>query len=96
VLGLVVAQELWAADPDAAVGTLTTRRAALVSGGNLARWAERLALGPALRLGRGERQTGGAAKESVLATAFEAVLAAVYLEAGIAEARRVVASLAVW
>lgn len=96
MLGLVVAEELRAADPDATVGTLTPRRAALVSGPNLARWAERLALGPALRLGRGEQQTGGAAKESVLATAFEALLAAVYLEAGVAETRRVVASLAVW
>ncbi|HKZ04877.1 MAG TPA: ribonuclease III domain-containing protein [Methylomirabilota bacterium] len=96
VLALVVAQELRAADRDAAVGALTLRRAALVSGPNLARWAERLALGSALRLGRGEQQTGGAAKESVLATAFEAVLGAVYLEAGVAAARRVVASLALW
>lgn len=96
MLALVVAEALRAADPAAAVGTLTPRRAALVSGPSLARWAERLGLGTALRLGRGEQQTGGAAKESVLATAFEAVLAAVYLEGGVAEARRVVASLALW
>jgi ribonuclease-3 len=49
-----------------------------------------------LRLGRGEQQTGGPGKESVLATAFEAVLGAVYLEAGLPGARRVVASLALW
>ena len=96
VLALVVAEELRAAAPDAPVGALSPRRAALVSGPSLARGAERLELGAALRLGRGEQQTGGPGKESVLATAFEAVLGAVYLEAGMAAARRVVASLALW
>jgi ribonuclease-3 len=96
VLALVAAEHLRAADPEAPVGVLTPRRAALVSGPSLARWAERLTLGALLRLGRGEQQTGGPGKESVLATAFEAVLGAVYLEAGLAGARRVVASLALW
>lgn len=96
VLALVVAEHLRAGDPDAPVGVLTPRRAALVSGPSLARWAEQLALGPHLRLGRGEQQTGGPGKESVLATALEAVVGAVYLEAGLPGARRVVASLAVW
>lgn len=96
VLALVAAEHLRAADPDAPVGVLTPRRAALVSGPSLARWAERLTLGTHLRLGRGEQQTGGPGKESVLATAFEAVLGAVYLEAGLPGARRVVASLALW
>ncbi|HEU5320459.1 MAG TPA: ribonuclease III domain-containing protein, partial [Methylomirabilota bacterium] len=59
VLALVVAEHLRAADPDAPVGVLTPRRAELVSGPSLARWAEQLALGPHLRLGRGEQQTGG-------------------------------------
>jgi len=75
---------------------LTPRRAALVSGPSLARWAEGLGLGAFLRLGRGEQQTGGGSKESVLATAFEALLGGVYLEAGLAGARRVVASVALW
>jgi ribonuclease III len=96
VLALIVAEHLRAADPDAPVGALTPQRAALVAGPSLARWAERLALGGHLRLGRGEQQTGGPGKESVLATAFEAVLGAVYLEAGLPGARRVVASLALW
>jgi len=96
VLGLVAAEQLRAADPAAPVGTLTPRRAALVSGPSLARWAEALGLGAQLRLGRGEQQTGGGSKESVLATAFEAVVGAVYLEAGLPGARRVVASVALW
>jgi ribonuclease III len=96
VLALVVAERLRAADPDAPVGVLTPRRAALVSGPSLARWAEGLGLGAHLRLGRGEQQTGGGSKESVLATAFEALLGGVYLEASLAGARRVVASVALW
>ena len=87
---------LWEAAPGEGAGALTVRRAELVSGANLARWAETLDLGRHLQLGRGERQTGGEAKESVLATALEAVLAVVYLEEGLDAARRVVASLAVW
>lgn len=75
---------------------LTPRRADLVSGTNLARWAEQLDLGLCLRLGRGERQSGGHAKESVLATTLEAVLAVVYLEGGLRAARAMVARLAVW
>jgi len=96
VLGLVVAEHLVAAEPDAPVGVLTPRRAEQVSGASLARWAERLALGDCLRLGRGEAQTGGQAKESVLATALEAVLGAVYREAGLPAAGRVIAALALW
>ena len=95
VLGLVVAEHLAASEP-AAVGVLTPRRAELVSGASLARWAERLSLGDCLRLGRGEAQTGGHAKESVLATALEAVLGAVYREAGLPGAARVIAALALW
>ncbi len=75
---------------------LTPRRAALVSGENLARWAGSLELGAHLRLGRGEEQMGGRAKESVLATALEAVVGVIYLEAGLAAARGAVALLAVW
>jgi ribonuclease-3 len=92
----VVAEQLCAAAPEAPVGVLTPRRAALVSGPSLARWSEALGLGGQLRLGRGEQQTGGGGKESVLATAFEALLGAVYLEAGLAGARRMVASVALW
>ena len=96
VLALVVGEHLWRAFPDEPEGVLTPMRAELVSGANLCRWANALRLGPMLRLGRGEEQTGGREKESVLATALEAVLAVVYLEGGFEAARRAVASLALW
>jgi ribonuclease III len=96
VLGLVVAERLWSAAPDATVGVLTPRRAELVSGTNLARWAERLDLGVHLRLGRGEQRSGGQVKESLLATALEALLAVVYLEGGLPAARLAIRRLAMW
>src|SRR5687767_1155967 len=96
VLALVVAEHLWREAPEASVGVLTPGRAEVVSGANLARWAEAIDLGPHLRLGRGERLQGGDAKESVLATALEAVLGVVYLEGGLPAARGSVAALAVW
>ena len=96
MLSLVVAERLLAIAPADPVGVLTPRRAALVSGENLARWAAALDLGAHLRLGRGEEQMGGREKESLLATALEAVLAVVYLEGGLDAARQAVASLAVW
>jgi ribonuclease-3 len=96
VLGLVVAEHLWRQEPGEGVGILTPRRAEMVSGANLARWAERLGLGPHLRLGRGERLTGGQTKESLLATALEAVVAVVYLEGGLPAASHAVAKLAMW
>ena len=93
-LGLVVAERLLAREPGAAVGLLTPARAALVSGANLARWATTLGLGDLVRLGRGEDQTGGRARESILATTLEAVLGVLYLEAGLDAIRRVVDRLA--
>ena len=96
VLSLVVGEHLWRAFPDEPEGVLTPMRAELVSGANLCRWAVALGLGPALKVGRGEEQTGGREKESLLATALEAVLAVVYLEGGLEAARRAVASLALW
>jgi len=96
VLALVVGEHLWRAFPEEPEGVLTPRRAELVSGANLSRWAARIDLGPHLRLGRGEEQMGGREKESLLATALEAVLAVVYLEGGLEAARRAVASLALW
>ena len=95
-LGLVVAERLLATSPEATVGVLTPERAALVSGANLARWALDLELGALLRLGRGEDLSGGRERESILATTLEAVLGAVYLEAGLDGVRRIVARLAGW
>jgi ribonuclease-3 len=95
-LGLVVAEHLFAQEPTAPVGVLTPRRADLVSGANLARWATALDLGALLRLGRGEDQTGGRTRESILATTLEAVLGALYLEAGLDGVRQAVGRLAEW
>ena len=96
VLGLVVAEHVWRMEPGEGVGTLTPQRAEVVSGANLARWAEHLELGAHLRLGKGEHVTGGRTKESLLATALEAVLAVVYLERGLPAARDAIARLARW
>ncbi len=93
-LGLVVAERLFREDPAAPVGRLTARRAEIVSGASLARWAAALELGGLLRLGRGEAASGGAARPSTLAEALEAVLGAVYLEGGLPALRAVVGRLA--
>ena len=93
-LGLIIAQRLLARAPDAPVGVLTPARAAVVSGTNLARWAAALGLGDLVRLGRGEDQTGGRARESILATTLEAVLGVLYLEGGLDAVRRAIDTLA--
>lgn len=87
VLGLLVAQSLYESFPDLAEGDLTRLRAALVSRKHLASVAETLHLGQHLRLGRGEERNGGRRKAVLLANCFEAVLAALYLDAGIDIAR---------
>ena len=92
-LGLVVAEQLFTEDASSPVGVLTPRRAEIVAGVNLARWAVDLGLGELLRLGRGEDQTGGRTRESILATTLEAVLGVVYLEAGLPAVRGAVARL---
>jgi len=95
-LALVVAERLVGEDPTAPVGVLTPRRAELVADAALARWAATLELGALVRLGRGAAATGGPGRESILATALEAVLGAIYLEAGLVPMRRAVARLASW
>jgi ribonuclease-3 len=96
VLGLVVAEHVIAADPDAPVGVLTPRRAEVVSSARLARFALALELPPLLRLGRGEDQSGGRERESILATTLEAVLGAVYLDGGIDAARAAIGRVTAW
>jgi ribonuclease III len=83
VLNLLVGEMLMHAHPQASEGLLSQMRAALVNGEVLAEEAERLGLGEALRLGRGEERTGGRKKASILADAFEAVVAAAYLDGGL-------------
>jgi len=90
VLGLLVAEALYRSFPASDEGNLTRMRASLVNSRNLAQVAQRIDLGPMLRLGRGEANTGGQRKPALLANALEAVIAALYLDGGIAPARRFV------
>ena len=90
VLGMVVADHLYRAHPDMPEGELTRTRAALVCEDSLYEVAKRLDLGSCLRLGKGEDAGGGRSRPSILADAVESVLAAVYLDGGIAEARRLI------
>jgi ribonuclease III len=87
VLGLVVAEALYRRFPTLREGDLTRLRASLVSSRNLAEVAQRIQLGPMLRLGRGEEYSGGQNKPALLANALEAVIAAMYLDGGLAPAR---------
>lgn len=88
VLALIVSEILWQRYPGEDEGSLTTRRAAVVSAQGLAGIAERLDLGAHLLLGQGARQAGERTRQSVLAGVFEAVLGAIYLEFGLEETRQ--------
>lgn len=87
VLGLVTSRELVDRYPSLSEGELSKLRAHLVSAARLAEAAEALDLGAYLRLGRGEEKSGGRRKAALLVDALEAVLAALYLEAGLEAAR---------
>ena len=90
VLGLVVTDTLFRRCPDLPEGQLAKLRAAVVQMGALADVARSLNLGAYLRLGRGEEATGGRDKSSILADTLEAVIGAVYLDLGLAEASALV------
>ena len=89
VLELLTSEYLLEAFPDWTEGQLSKSRARLVNARSLEAAARRLLLGDHLRLGRGEEKTGGREKQTLLADAFEAVLAAIYLDAGLSAAREV-------
>ncbi|GAC1448329.1 MAG: ribonuclease III [Ktedonobacterales bacterium] len=89
VLALVSADLLYTLAPAAPEGELTAARAALVRASMLATFARRVGLGPHLRLGRGEDATGGRERELLLASAFEAVIGALYRDGGLAAASAV-------
>jgi ribonuclease III len=86
VLGLVIAEALYRRFPDSREGELTRLRASIVSRRHLGDMALRLNLGARLRLGRGEERSGGRTKAALLSNALEAVIAALYLDAGLAAA----------
>ena len=93
LIGFMIAEALWARFPEADEGTLSRMRASLVKRESLAGLARGLRLGDYLRLGAGELRTGGHARDSILADALEAVLGAVYLDAGFAATQTVVMAL---
>lgn len=83
VLDLVVSRLLYDANPGWTEGDLSRARAALVNQSALAVRARALEVGRYVKLGRSERRSGGESKDSVLANCFEALVAAIYLDAGL-------------
>ena len=93
VLGLVMAEALLDADPDAPEGQLAPRFNALVRKETCAQVAREIGLGEVQRLGRSEMMSGGRRKDALLCDAMEAVIAAVYTDAGFQAARDLVVRL---
>jgi len=93
ILGFVVAELLYEVEPDAHEGRLTRLRAHLVRRETLAAIARDLDVGEALRLGPGELKSGGRGRDSILADACEAIIGAIYLDAGLSPCRRVLETL---
>lgn len=88
VLSVVVSEYLYTHLTSVAEGDLTKLRASLVCEKSLHIFAQRIDLGKYLLLGKGEENTGGRERTSILADAFEAVIAAVYLDGGMEAARK--------
>ncbi len=93
ILGFLVAEMLFEAFPGHGEGTLSKARSLLVSEAHFSRKARELGIGDELRLAAGELRSGGRVKDSLLADAFEAVVAAVYLDAGLGVTRGLVRRL---
>jgi ribonuclease-3 len=87
ILGFLISHLLFTRFPDAREGELTHMRAALVDEARLSVIAMELGIGPYLQLGRGEERSGGREKRSILADAYEALLAAIFLDGGEVAAR---------
>lgn len=90
VLGFIVAEKLYQNSPGLAEGEMTRIRSALVRGETLAQIARSLKLGDYLYLGKGEEAGGGRQKPANLSGALEAVIAAIYLDRGLAVTRKLV------
>jgi len=93
VLGLCVSDLLMKKHADFAEGTLSKIRSLMVNEKPLADLAAQLGLGDCLLLGRGEEHSGGRAKESLLANAFEAVIAAIYLDSSFSKTKTLIRRL---
>jgi len=90
ILDMVIAERLFAKFPAAAEGDLSRMRANLVNGQVLAEIAIEIGLGQYLNLGTGELKSGGKRRDSILADAIEALIAAVYLEGGLTDDEAVI------
>ncbi len=93
VLNLIIAEALFQQDPEASEGQLAPRYNALIRKETCAEVAREIDLGAVMKLGRSEMKTGGRKKVAMLGDAMEAVIAAVYLDAGLEAARSVVLTL---
>jgi len=87
ILGFLVSNLLFTHFPDAREGELTHMRASLVDETRLSAIAAQLHVGSYLELGRGEEKSGGREKRSILADAYEALIAAIYLDGGVVAVR---------
>jgi ribonuclease III, bacterial len=94
VVSLAISDALYRRHPDDDEGVLSARRASIVSTAGLARLAGRLGLGGYLLLGEGESQRGGRRRPALLASAFEAVVGAIYLDLGFESASAFVVGVA--
>jgi ribonuclease-3 len=94
VVNLTVTEALYARHPDDDEGVLSARRAAIVSTVGLARLAGRIELGQAVLLGQGESQRSGRRRPSLLASSFEALVGALYLDLGFERVRAWLVELA--
>ena len=90
VLSIIVSEHLYNKFPNMPEGELTRMRASLVCEKSLCEFSRELGIGNYLKLGKGEDKNGGRERDSILADAFEAVLAAVYLDGGMEEAKKFV------
>ncbi len=90
VLGLVTAEYFYQLHPEMPEGKLTKIRAAMVCEKSLYNFAMSIKLGEFMRLGKGEINTGGRQRPSILADAFESIIAAIYLDSGFEEAKKFV------
>lgn len=90
VLSIVTSEYIFKHCPELPEGELTKLRAALVCEKTLCRFSKQINVGKYLQLSRGERHSGGENRPSILADVFEAILAAIYLDGGIEEARKFV------
>jgi len=93
LLGAIIAEMLFEVHPKASEGELSRLRAQLVNGQALAVLARELELGDELKLGPGELKSGGFRRDSILADAFEALMAAVYQDGGFDACREVIRGL---